>query len=409
MERVLVSRQPIYNADMAELGYELLFRDSDVDRASFTDGDEATATVIVNTFMEIGLDVLVGPHLAFINFDRNLILGNYCDCLPRDRVVVELLETAEPDDALLTGLRALRAAGYQIALDDFVVTDRTYPLLEVANFVKIDLNENGWGTVERAFPVIRKYPVKLIAEKVESAEQFKFCKALGFDYFQGYFFCRPQTVEGRRVPVNRLSTIRLITNLNNPNIDVKELAQTIGQDVTLTYKLLRYINSGAVALTRQITSIPHAVMLVGQQQIRTWASLILYSNFTDESREIVTTGAVRARMCEQLGTALGMPETDRLFLVGLLSVMDGILNQPIQDVVPSLSLQEDIADALLEQDGPLGAVLQSVLEYEKHNWHAARSAVNLDDDTINAAYQKSVEWSLSTLNSFAEPLAHRVV
>jgi EAL and modified HD-GYP domain-containing signal transduction protein len=159
MERVLVSRQPIYNADMAELGYELLFRDSDVERASFTDGDEATATVIVNTFMEIGLD----------------------------RVVVELLETVEPDDALLTGLRALRAAGYQIALDDFVVTDRTYPLLEVANFVKIDLNENGWGTVERAFPVIRKYPVKLIAEKVESAEQFKFCKALGFDFFQGVF------------------------------------------------------------------------------------------------------------------------------------------------------------------------------------------------------------------------------
>src|SRR5262249_11535745 len=151
--------------------------------------------------------------------------------------------------------------------------------------------------VERAFPVIRKYPVKLIAEKVESPEQFKFCKALGFDYFQGYFFCRPHTVEGRRVPVSRLATIRLISNLNKPDIDVKELAQTIGQDVTLTYKLLRYINSAAVALTRQITSIPHAIVLVGQQQIRTWASLILYSSFTDESREIVTTGAVRARMC----------------------------------------------------------------------------------------------------------------
>jgi EAL and modified HD-GYP domain-containing signal transduction protein len=211
------------------------------------------------------------------------------------------------------------------------------------------------------------------------------------------------------VPVNRLATIRLITNLNNPNIDVKELAQTIGQDVTLTYKLLRYINSAAVALTREITSIPHAMMLVGQRQIRTWASLILYSSFTDESREIVTTGAVRARMCEQLAAALGMPEPDRLFLVGLLSVMDGVLNQLIEDVVPSLSLQEDIADALLEHNEPLGAVLQPVLEYEKRNWHAARSAVDLDDDIINEAYRTSVAWSWSTLDSFADPLAHGLV
>src|SRR4051812_38133094 len=139
MERVLVSRQPIYSADMTELGYELLFRDSDADRASFADGDEATAKVILNTFMEIGLDSLVGPHLAFINFDRNLILGNYCECLPRNRVVLELLEGANPDDVLITKLRALRSAGYKVALDDFVINEQSHALLGAADFVKIDL------------------------------------------------------------------------------------------------------------------------------------------------------------------------------------------------------------------------------------------------------------------------------
>jgi len=401
MERILVSRQPIYRSDMAELGYELLFRDSDVNHASFSDGDQATAEVIVNTFMDIGLDTMVGRKLAFINFDQNLILGNYCECLPKDRVVLELLETAKPDAALVTKLQSLRAAGYRVALDDFVVTDLTYPLLEVADFVKIDLIENGWATVERSFPAIRKYPAKLIAEKVETREQFRFCNTLGFDYFQGYFFCRPEIVEGRRLPVSRLAAIRLITKLNNPNVDVKELAQAIGEDVALTYKLLRYINSAVYSLPRQVSSISHAIMLVGQQQIRTWASLILFSNFEGKSREIVVTGAIRAKMCEHLAAALCLPQPDRVFLVGLLSVLDAILDQPMETVVPSLSLDQDIVDALLGHSGTLGSVLRCVVEYEKRNWSAAQSAIGLGEDIIREAYRKAVAWSLTTLNGFS--------
>src|SRR5689334_16815161 len=165
MERILVSRQPIYTADVAKLGYELLFRDSDADRAFFSDGDEATAKVIVNTFMEIGLDTLVGPHLAFINFDRNLSLGNYCECLPRERVIVELLQTGKPEEALITKLRNLRGAGYRVAVSDSVIKEESYPLLEVASFVKIDIKKNDWGALERVIPVIRKCPIKLVAEK----------------------------------------------------------------------------------------------------------------------------------------------------------------------------------------------------------------------------------------------------
>src|SRR5262245_61894579 len=289
MERFLVSRQPIFRTDMAELGYELLFRNSEENRASFSDGDQATAEVIVNTFMEIGLDEMVGNHLAFINFDRDLIMGNYWKSLPPERVVLELLETIKPDPSLIKKLQEARSAGYRVALDDFVCTG-TDVLLELAHYVKFDLVANDWSLLERSIAIARNYPVKLIAEKVETREQFVSCKALGFDYFQGYFFCRPQFIEGRRLPVSRMASIHLITKLNNPEVDIKELEQAISQDVSLTYKLLRYINSAMYALRHPVNSIGHAITMIGQEKIRTWSSLILLSSFDDKSRSIVVTG-----------------------------------------------------------------------------------------------------------------------
>ncbi len=408
MERVLVSRQPIYRADMAELGYELLFRDSETENAAFSDGDQATAEVILKTCMDIGLDALVGQSTAFINFDRNLILGNYCECLPRDRVVLELVEAVKPDAALLARLKALRAAGYRLALDNFLVTDLSSPLLELASFVKIDLLANDWSAVKQALAAVRKHSPKLIAKKVETREQFSTCKVLGFDYFQGYFFCRPQLVEGRRLPVTRLATVRLITKLNNPDIEVKELEQAIGQDVSLSYKLLRYINSAACSLSRPVNSIGHAIVLLGQQQIRTWASLILFSKFDDKPRDIGVTGAVRGKMCEYLAPALGLQRPDKLFVVGLLSVLDAFLNQPLDQILPTLPLEADIVDALLYRSGRMGSALECVLEYEKHNWREAQAAVNIKEDLIRDAYRKAVGWSLSTLNGFSGPAARAV-
>ncbi len=408
MERVLVSRQPIYRADMAELGYELLFRDSETENASCSDGDQATAEVILKTCMDIGLDALVGQSTAFINFDRNLILGNYCECLPRDRVVLELVEAVKPDAALLARLKALRAAGYRLALDNFLVTDLSSALLELASFVKIDLLANDWSAVKQALAAVRKHSPKLIAKKVETREQFSTCKVLGFDYFQGYFFCRPQLVEGRRLPVTRLATVRLITKLNNPDIEVKELEQAIGQDVSLSYKLLRYINSAACSLSRPVNSIGHAIVLLGQQQIRTWASLILFSKFDDKPRDIGVTGAVRGKMCEYLAPALGFQRPDKLFVVGLLSVLDALLNQPLDQILPTLPLEADIVDALLYRSGRLGSALECVLEYEKHNWREAQAAVNIKEDLIRDAYRKAVGWSLSTLNGFSGPAARAV-
>ncbi len=401
MERVLIGRQPIYRADLSELGYELLFRDSENDFASFSDSDQATAKVILNTFMEIGLDELVGHHLAFINFDRNLILGNYCECLPRERVILEILETIQPDAALVKKLHDLRAMGYRIALDDFVCCDPYNTLLVVADFVKFDVLAMEGASLETSVKAVRRYPVQLIAEKVENDQQFKRCNELGFDYFQGYFFGRPQLMEGRRVPVSRMATIRLITELNNPDVELNDLELAISQDVSLSYKLLRFINSANFCLQRTVTSMRHAITLLGQDHIRRWASLILFSTFEEKSREIIVTGAVRARMCEHLGKVLGLPNPDRLFLVGLFSVLESILSQPTALILASLPLDSEIVQALLDQGGKLGAVLRCVVEYERRNWDTARAALTVDQEIIDEAYRKSVGWALSTLKGFS--------
>jgi EAL and modified HD-GYP domain-containing signal transduction protein len=309
--------------------------------------------------------------------------------------VLEILESVTPDTTLIEKLWKRRSKGYRIALDDFAGTDSA-ALLEVANFVKFDLIANDSQTLESSMAFARKFPVQLIAEKVETVEQFERCKKLGFDYFQGYFFCRPQMVQGRKVPVSRLAAMRLMLKLNATEVNIDELQKVISEDVTLTYKLLRYINSAMYSLTRNVTSIRHAIMLVGQQTIRTWASLILLSSVEANSRDVVITGAVRGRMCQDLATTLGLPNPDQMFLVGLLSILDGLLDQSMEEILQQLPLDPDIADALRYQKGALGAVLRS-LEYEKHNWDDAESAAKLPQETMTKAYQKSLAWSLTTL------------
>jgi EAL and modified HD-GYP domain-containing signal transduction protein len=398
MERVLVSRQPIFRTDMAVMGYELLFRDSDTESASISDGARATAQVINNSLMEIGMDELVGQHPAFVNFERTMLMGNYCESLPRERMVIEILESVTPDDAVMRRLRELRSKGYRIALDDFIFTRPISPLVEVANFVKLDVMASGWPAIEEAVAVLREYPLRLIAEKVETREDFERAKALGIDHFQGYFFCKPQNIKRQRLPVNRMAAIHLLTQLNKPDVRMDELEAVIGQNVSLSYKLLRYINSAMCGLQRQVESIRHATVLVGLERMRTWASLIVFSSFEEASKDVLVTGAVRARMCEQVANLRRFAQPERFFLVGLFSVLDAILDRPLDQVLPSLSLSKDISDALLEHKAQLGSVLNGVKAYERRDWPTAEASLGLGEDAIQQAYQSSMAWSMRTLS-----------
>jgi c-di-GMP phosphodiesterase len=401
MERVLLSRQPIYQKDLTLLGYELLFRDDDAERASFRDGDEATAQVVVNTLMELGLEEMVEERLAFINVSRNFVLSDFCESLPPDRVVLELLKPPEVDTVFLKRLGQLRSMGYRFAVDEFALAPKWAPLLEKAFLVKFDVMKGDWNRIRRGLSVIEDFPVKLVAERVESKDQFDFCQKSGFDYFQGYFFCRPEVIRSARLPSNRLMTLRLIAKLNNPDLTINELEEGIREDLSLSYKLLRYVGSAACAVRGQIQSIRHAAVLMGIDRLRIWASLILFSGIEENVQDLTATAVIRARMCEELAAQLKLPQADRFFLVGLFSMLDTMLNRPLPDVLKSLQLAPDIVAGIVHHEGDFGAVLKCVLAYERRDWDGVHCK-NLDQETVRNAYVKAMAWAIRSLNGFSD-------
>jgi c-di-GMP-related signal transduction protein len=307
----------------------------------------------------------------------------------------------EPDAQVLNRLRELRRKGYRIALDDFVYTDSSAALLDLADFVKVDIKANSSEYIERMMPALKRCKAKLIAEKVETREQLSFCKRAGFDYFQGYFFCRPQMLSAGRTPTNRMSAVRLIATLNDPDIHIRELERIISQDVSLSYKLLRYVNSAICGLPRAVESIGHAAMLVGHKKLRIWASLILFSRLDDKPSDLIITGLVRARMCEGIAETLHTDKVDHFFLTGLFSVLDALLDRPMNEVVRSLPLPQDIVAALLDHKGRMGSVLEAVIAYEHRAWDKASFEI-IDVESMRRRYVEAVNLVLNTFSILNE-------
>ena len=392
-----VSRQPIYRSKMDVYGYELLFRDSGAaDRAVIVDGDRATAQVILN-FIEIGLERIVGPDLAFINLTRNFILDGHCASLPKDRVVLEVLKDVTADSAIIQSLQQLSRQGYVIALDDFVYEERLRPLVELANIIKVDILGVDRNALERHVSALKDFKVRLVAEKVETLEEFEFCEGLGFEYFQGFFFCKPKLIQGRQIPMNRLAATRLVAKLQDPNIKGEELEETIKQDAALSYKLLLFVNSAYCALPREVDSIGHAAMLIGTARIRTWASLLMLASMDDKPRELMVTAIIRAKMCEQLAEAQHVRNAEQFFTVGLFSVLDAMLDCLMADVLEKLPLSEETTAALLNHEGLLGKILDFTLAYERSEWDRLAeltTQLRLDPATIRSAYLKAVTWTM---------------
>ncbi len=407
MDRVLLSRQPICHPDLTVLGYELLFRDSDTDKANIRDEDEATAQVIVNTFMELGLQQMVGSHLAFINVSKNFLLSDFCEALPADRVVLELLDPIVLDATLDKRIDQLIGMGYRLAVDEFVFRKDFNSLLARAHMVKFDLladNSLIKGNLER----LAKYRAKPIAERVETGQQFQMCKAYGFEYFQGYFFCRPEFVQSKRLPLSRVTTLRLIGKLNDPNLRIDELEVAIRQDLSLSYKLLKFVGSAACAVRGPITSIRHAAVLTGIERLKIWAALILFSGIEQTMKELTTTAVVRARMCEKLAEAMQRPNPDQYFLVGLFSVLDAMLNQPLTGILEALHLAPEINNALLYEQGEFGEVLRCVKAYESRSWTDVRCS-GLTSETIRESYVKAMSWAIQTLTAFSTVMPEEAV
>ena len=392
MQDIFIGRQPIFDRDLEVFAYELLFRSGTQNRAGPLDGDQATSQVVINAFMEIGLDDLVGSRLAFINLTRSFLVTDTPLPFPKDRVVLEILEDIKADAAVLDAVRALGQQGYSMALDDFIFDESLRPLVELAQIVKIDLMALSREQLDEHVRLLRAYPLKLLAEKIETQEEFEYCKALGFDYFQGYFLSKPSIVQGQQLPPNRLAVLQLLAKLQDAEAGAADLEKLVAQDVGLSYKLLRYINSAFFAFPKKIESIRQAVVYLGNRAIRTWVSLLVVAGMGHKPSALVVTAMQRAKMCELLAGTAKCESAETYFTVGLFSMLEALMDAPLTKILEALPFTDDIRRALLAQEGPYGEALKCVLAYEQGEFGKARFR-SLSPSQMTDTYIEAAKWA----------------
>jgi EAL and modified HD-GYP domain-containing signal transduction protein len=387
---IFIGRQPIYDNDLRIQAYELLFRNSQTNSADVVDGDAATSQVI-NTLIDFGLENLVGDRPAYINFTRAFLLGEYPIPFTTEPIVIEVLEDIEVDDEMIRSVQQLSEQGYTIALDDFVYEPRLKPLVSLASIVKVDCLIHDRDSLRRQVASLKQFPVKLLAEKVETHDEFEFCKELGFDLYQGYFLAKPRLVQGQRIPTNKLAILDLLAKLRDPAVRIVDLEETIRNDVALSYKLLRYVNSSAFAIRRKIESVQQAIVLLGLECVRKMVTLIALSGMDDKPLALTVTAVLRARMCELLAEALGRDDSEMFFTAGLFSTLDVLMDSSMSEIVKELPLSNDLQNALVANEGVLGSALSCVISCELGEWDDAH-CLTLEPSQIRHASMEAIRW-----------------
>ena len=395
---IFVARQPIFRKNRSLLGYELLFRDGLTNAFPDIDGSEATSRVLSNSFFSMGIEQVSGDGRAFVNFTRDLLVERVPMMFPRERVVVEILEDIEPDDEVVEACREMAENGYVIALDDFLFRPEMAGLIQTAGIIKFDLMATPLDTLE---PLLRKLSgngIEFLAEKVETHEEFDRAMEMGFTYFQGYFFSRPEILQGRDVSAPRMNLLELMAEANRNDVAFRKLEEIIERDVAISYKLLRYINSAYFRRVSEVTSIRQAIVLMGERGIRRFLSLIAMASLaSDKPDELVRASIVRARFCETLGD-IGPPGADRaeLFTLGLFSLIDAIMDDAMASLMERLPLSGAIKEALIQRDGPLAPYLGLLESYERGCWGGVSEAaarLDLEQERLPGCFLESLTWA----------------
>lgn len=401
MQDFLIGRQQITDRKLNIFGYELLFRDAQGKGPNQAEATEASNQVIVNSLLEMGLERIVGPHRAFINFTRDNILSGTALLLPRERVVVEVLESVRIDDSVVKAVEGLARKGYMIALDDFVYTDAWLPLIRASKIIKLDIHQTDPEVCRRYIATLGRFHVKFLAEKVETKEQYEEFLALGCEYFQGFLFSRPSILQGRRIGAAHHAIVKLLAEINRADIDVGDLADVISLDVGLSYKLLRYINNSVLfRLSKKVDSIQRAVIYLGSKEVRRWANLVALASFPDTPREVILLSLARARMCERLAEVARMQASDQFFLTGLMSMLDQMMGVPLGRALDDLPLADDVTRALLSHEGPLGSALTCAVDYECWNLdHIGFSGLPVGE--IGRVYIDALSWANEVASSMS--------
>lgn len=400
---VLLARQPIYDSQLNVTAYELLFRPPQGNAWEW-DGDVATSQLVLHAFAEIGIDKATENKRAFINFTRRWLLSPP----PFDptQVTIEVLESVEPDADVIASVRELSRQGFMIALDDFVFDRKWHELLQLADVVKVDVLEHQGPALEQLVQQLARYPVKLLAEKVETYAVFEHCKALGFELFQGYFLCRPQNIKGDTLPSNKMVVMRFLAELQNPDVDMGTLERLIAHDISLSTRLLRICNSARYGARNKIDNIRRAMVLIGLQALKQWAGIIALSRMADKPSELIMLTLTRARMMEVLGEAFQLPEREILFTVGMFSLIDAFFDQTKQTILAGLPFSDAVNAALLHYEGTAGRILRAVEAHEQGRWNDidwdALQALGIDQPGFEQAYLDAIRWASEIMQSLLE-------
>jgi c-di-GMP-related signal transduction protein len=391
-----IARQPILDREMNIFGYELLFRDGFDNCFSGVQEDQATSQVIANSTLLFGLEKLVGEGKGFINFTRKTLLSDYASVLPKRQTVIEILENVEPDDEVLDACERLKKQGYVLALDDFVYGTQYDSLLKLADIVKVDFFISDVQERKRMADAFIPLGVKMLAEKVETQEEYTQALEMGYHYFQGYFFSKPVILSKKDIPGIKINQLRMLQMINEDEMDFHGLSDLIQNEMSVAYKLLKLVNSAAFGLRNRVEDIKQSLNILGEKGIRKWASILLMAGLgEDKPKELVVTSLVRAKFCELLSV---LPKWENqgpaLFLVGLFSLLDAIVGRPLPELLGELPLKDEISDAIMGR-GELSTALELMIALEKGNWKEVTRLADLmgiETSVLQDNYFEAAQW-----------------
>ena len=399
MSEIHVGRQPIYNRDLEIYAYELMSHgQEDVTPGNAALADKTTSQVIINAFMEIGIDNIVGKNIAFLKLAERFLNTDAPLPLPNTKVILKIPGYINVDSAVIAGAARLAKAGFKLALDNYLVHPHLQPLANMATMIDMNIESLDKPTLAAYIKILKKLHPLVLVDYVKTYAEYEYCRDHGVDYFQGYFLSRPRIVSSEALATNKMSIMNLMATLHNPDTETDVIEQVITRDVSLSYKILKMINSAFFNAPKKIDSIRHAVMMLGRKQLCIWASMMALTGMDDKPREQVRLAMIRAKACELLAQKAGLKPLDSYFTVGMFSALDILMDRTLEDLIIPLPLTHNITAALLNREGELGAALNCVLAQETADWLNIRFA-KLATNDLTATNIESIQWAEEVLNS----------
>jgi c-di-GMP-related signal transduction protein len=395
---VFIARQPIFNEHRKLFAYELLYRGTKTHTLTSVTGERATTSLLSSTFLTEGIEIISGSRPCFINFTEDLLLKKVPFSFPKTRIVVEILEDVEPTEEIIRECKLLSKKGYTLALDDFVYDRRFDPLIEFVDIIKIDFRLSPFDEILKTVHKLKRFNIKLLAEKVETHDEFKKAMKMGFTYFQGYFFCRPESIKIKELAAAKLSLIHLLAEVTKKTTTIDRLHEIISKDISISYKLLRFLNSAYFYLVQKVTTVKHAIAYLGEKELRSFIMLVLVSELaSDKPEELVRQALVRARFCELLALeSIFAENASEIYLIGLFSLIDVMLDTPMEEIANKLPLSPETRQALIHNSGEFAPFMEIIKVYERlqvKKLAHALAPLQIQEERVADIYLKAIHYA----------------